>query len=76
MLVLTRKPGESLCIGNEIRVRVVSCSGGNVRLAIEAPSEVAVHREEVLERIAEENRMAARASSDGAGGFCAVEEVP
>ncbi len=66
MLVLTRKAGESVCIGNDIRVRVVSFSRGSVRLAIDAPSEVAVHREEVLERIAEENRMAAQASGEAA----------
>ncbi len=59
MLVLTRKPGEALLIGRDIRLQVVSVSGHKVRLAIEAPGEVAVHREEVVERIAGANRDAA-----------------
>ena len=62
MLVLSRKPGEALLVGNEIRLRVVSVSGQQVRLAIEAPAEVAVHREEVFERIAAANREAAAAT--------------
>lgn len=63
MLVLTRKAGESLRIGTEIRVTVVSMPGGQVRLAIEAPDHIAIHREEVLERIARENREAARSAA-------------
>ena len=52
MLILTRKEGESLRLGDNITVTVVSVKGGNVRLGIDAPREVAVHREEIYERIA------------------------
>ena len=52
MLILTRKEGESLRLGDDIVVTVVSVKGGNVRLGIDAPREVTVHREEVYERIA------------------------
>ena len=65
MLVLSRRPGESLVIGADVRVKVVSTSGGQVRLAIDAPRHVAVHREEVFERIAEANREAAGLAGDG-----------
>jgi carbon storage regulator len=48
MLVLTRLEGESLVIGDNIRVTVVEVSGGRVRLGVEAPREVSVWREELL----------------------------
>jgi carbon storage regulator len=51
MLVLSRKPSESLVIDNRIIVTVVEVKGGKVRLAIEAPEEVPVHRREVYKRI-------------------------
>ncbi len=62
VLVLTRKPGESILIGGGVRVTLVSSSGTHARIAIEAPSEVPIHREEVYERIAQANRDAAMAS--------------
>ncbi len=62
MLVLTRKCGESLRIGAGIRVMVVSTSGGQVRLGIEAPARIPVFREELYARIVEANREAAHAS--------------
>jgi carbon storage regulator len=51
MLVLSRKVGEAVVIGDQIRVIVVSSSNGRVRLGIEAPGDVTVHRQEVDERI-------------------------
>lgn len=60
MLVLTRRCGESVTIGPDIRVVVLGVKSGQVRLGIEAPSAVAVHREEVYVRIQEENRLAAK----------------
>ena len=51
MLVLSRKPKESLVIDGRIVVTVVEVRGGKVRLAVEAPAEVAIHRSEVYERI-------------------------
>lgn len=59
MLVLTRREGEALQIGTDISVRVISVRGGRVRLAIDAPDGVTIHREEIFERIAEQNRDAA-----------------
>jgi carbon storage regulator len=58
MLVLTRKLGEVIKIGDKIKVVVVSIDGGSVKLGIEAPEEIPVHREEVYEKIAAENRAA------------------
>lgn len=60
MLVLTRRRGESVTIGPDIRVVVLGVKNGQVRLGIEAPPAVAVHREEVYVRIQEENRLAAK----------------
>ncbi|WP_447977046.1 carbon storage regulator CsrA [Candidatus Nitrospira bockiana] len=59
MLVLSRKSGEGITIGPDIRVVVVEIKGGQVRLGIEAPVNVKVHRDEVYARIVEENRHAA-----------------
>lgn len=56
MLVLSRKPGESVTIGDEVRITVLSISGKQVRIGIEAPSDIAVHREEIYNKIANEQR--------------------
>ena len=52
MLILTRKPGERICIGDDIEVTIVNVRGNQVRLGITAPRDVAVHREEIYRRIA------------------------
>jgi len=64
MLVLTRKPLETIRIGDEICITVVSIEGGVVKIGIEAPPPVPVHRGEVYQRILEENRIAARSLPD------------
>lgn len=64
MLVLTRKAGESIVIGSDIRVTVLEMQGRQIRLGIEAPSDVSVHRGEVYERIREENELAANADKN------------
>ena len=51
MLILTRRIGETLMIGDDIKVTVLSVQGTQVRVGIEAPRQVAVHREEVHQRI-------------------------
>lgn len=51
MLVLMRKEGETIAIGNDITVTIVSIQGGQVRVGINAPRDVEVHREEVWQRI-------------------------
>lgn len=54
MLVLSRRLGETLIIGDDIKITVLGISGNQVRLGIAAPKEVTVHREEVYRRIQEE----------------------
>lgn len=63
MLILTRRSGETVNIGNDITVTVLGIKGNQVRLGINAPKEVAVHREEVAERIAREQADAAGATA-------------
>ena len=62
MLVLTRKLGENIRIGDNVKITVLEVRGAQVKLGIEAPPEVIVHREEIYERIQEENRRAAGAA--------------
>lgn len=59
MLVLTRKVDESIIIGDNVKVTVVGVRGDQVKLGIEAPREIPVHREEIYREIQEENRRAA-----------------
>ncbi|MBA4065437.1 MAG: carbon storage regulator [Isosphaera sp.] len=69
MLVLTRKPGESIVIGNGIRITVVNVGPGRVKIGIEAPPSVRIDREEVHARIVQEqNADVLAAVSSGAIG--------
>jgi len=61
MLVLSRRPGESLTIGDDVVVTVVGVSGNQIRLGITAPREVRVLREEIYKAVREENQAAANA---------------
>lgn len=63
MLVLSRRIGESIVIGNEVVVRVIDVRGDQVRLGIEAPRDVQIHREEVFLELQAENESAATASA-------------
>lgn len=60
MLILTRKLGESITIGDDIKVTVLGIYGRQVRLGIEAPLKVVVHREEIYVKIQNENQKAAK----------------
>jgi carbon storage regulator len=55
MLILTRRVGETLVIGDDVNVTVLGVRGNQVRLGVNAPKEVAVHREEIYQRIQKEN---------------------
>ncbi len=59
MLVLTRKQGESVRIGPDVRVTIVAASGGQVRIAIDAPREIGIFREEIFDLVAAANVEAA-----------------
>ncbi len=60
MLVFTRKKDESLIIGNEVEVTILSIGSGNVKVGITAPRHISVHRQEVYEAIKRENVAASK----------------
>jgi len=55
MLILTRKTGETITVGDNIQIQVLSVKGGQVRIGIDAPRDVLVNREEVFERLSVES---------------------
>ena len=62
MLVITRKPGERICLGDDVTVTVLEIAGSTVRLGIDAPAEIPVYRHEIWAAVKEENRAAAEVS--------------
>jgi len=60
MLVLTRKPGEGIVIGDDISIKLIEIKGGAIRIGIDAPQDKKIYRQEIYDRIAEENRSAAQ----------------
>ena len=62
MLILTRKLGESITIGDDIKIQVLEIKGKQVRLGIQAPKKYSIHREEIYQRIQEKKRLAAKQS--------------
>lgn len=60
MLILTRKVGESVMIGNDITVKVLGVNGNRVRIGINAPKSVEVHREEIYEEIKRQGKPSKR----------------
>ena len=71
MLILTRRVGETIIIAENIRVTILGVKGNQVRVGIDAPKDVAVHREEIYQRIQDERgnaRSGAEREDDGGGG--------
>jgi carbon storage regulator len=64
MLIITRRPGEKVMLGDDIVLHVMEIVGNSVRIGIEAPRSLPVYREEIWEAVREENRAAARVSPD------------
>ncbi|MGN7479619.1 carbon storage regulator CsrA [Solibacillus silvestris] len=69
MLVLSRKKGETIMIGDQIEVKVISVEGDQVKLGIVAPKSVKVHRSEVFEAIQQQNKEALASSIDALKQF-------
>ena len=64
MLVLTRKQNQSIIIADNILVKIVEIGDGSVKIGIEAPRNIPIHREEVFEEIQKENRRATEIAAD------------
>ena len=76
MLVLTRRHGESVRIGSDVRVTIVASTGGQVRIAIDAPEEAGIFREEIFERVASANVEAATATKTMVSGLRTQSRLP
>ena len=73
MLILTRRVGESLMIGDEVNVTVLGVKGNQVRIGVSAPKDVPVHREEIYQRIQNEKH---QGPSNGQGAAIDTSEPP
>ncbi len=58
MLVLTRKMGDGIVIGDDITIKIIEIKGGAIRIGIDAPKECKIYRQEVFDRISQENKEA------------------
>jgi carbon storage regulator len=79
MLILTRKPGESIFVlvnGEQVKVTVVELKGNQIRLGIDAPPSIRIYREEIWEQILEENRRAAEAAASAPSGEVELPDLP
>ncbi|MCI0530638.1 MAG: carbon storage regulator CsrA [candidate division Zixibacteria bacterium] len=74
MLILTRKPGESITIGDDVKITVLGIQGHQVKLGIVAPQKIAVHREEIYLKIQEENKKSTRPVKEELDSFAGVSK--
>ncbi len=74
MLVLTRKPGQSVYIGEDVKVTLMEIRGNQVRVGIDAPSTVRIYREEIYLQIMEENKRASEISPEAPKDLADVAE--
>lgn len=58
MLILTRRVGETLMIGDDVKITILKVSGNQIRIGVEAPKDVSVHREEVYQRVLQDKQSA------------------
>ena len=72
MLILARKADEAIVIADNITIKVLEIKGGQVKLGVDAPDHIAVHREEIYLRILEENRKAAMEAPSDLSGLADV----
>ena len=72
MLILTRRVGETVMIGNDVTVTVLGVKGNQVRIGINAPKNVAVHREEIYERIKREQQGESQGESQTTAEYASV----
>lgn len=76
MLVLTRRAGESVMIGDDVVITVLEARGDVIRLGIQAPRDVQVHREEVYRELQAANRSAASPTADAVDAVTRMLETP
>ncbi|MBF0480347.1 MAG: carbon storage regulator CsrA [Desulfovibrionaceae bacterium] len=62
MLILTRRPGESLHVGDNIKITILAVQGKQIKIGLDVPDDIPVYREEVYRRVLEQNRMALQSS--------------
>lgn len=75
MLVLTRRTGQSVYIGDEVKITLVEIKGNQVRIGVDAPPHVRIYREEIYLQILDENRQAAATSVDAPKELKGPEEL-
>ena len=76
MLILGRKPGDTVVIDGGITVTVLACEKGGVRLGFSAPDAVTILRGEILRQVADQNRCAATAPTEAARALASLRPVP